>query len=171
MGKESRCERRHEARRTEPIEVQKVAAGRPSRRRVLVASADVARRIEIASSLMLAGHDVVLARSLDQRAGLIGAVHVVVADGSLVNGLGHKTHEALRRTIFIAVCEPGVPTPLVARVRLAPPLAGEEIVTAVAMLAGPTLEASPRATPAPAVAASAVMGSRRSGPAPRGRRA
>lgn len=144
MGKGSRCERRHERRQTEPMQVAKVAA-RSSRRRVLVASADVARRIEIASALMLAGHDVVLARSLDQRAGLIGAVHVVVADGSLVNGVGHKTHEALRRAIFIAVCEPGVPTPLVARVRLAPPVDGEEIVTAVTMLSGAPLQASWRA--------------------------
>ena len=160
MGKESRCERRHGARRTEPIQVQNVAAGRPSRRRVLVASADVARRIEIASALMLAGHDVILARSLDQRAGLIGTVHVVVADGSLVNGLGHKTHEALRKAIFIAVCEPGVPTPLVARVRLPPPLVGEDLVTAVAMLSGPTLDARSRAPRAPAVAATAVRASR-----------
>ena len=160
MGNESRRERMHGARWTEPVEVQKVATGRSSRRRVLVAFADVARRIEIASCLMLAGHDVVLARSLDQRAGLIGAVHVVVADGSLVNGLGHRTHEALRRAIFIAVCEPGVPTPLVARVRLAPPLVGDDLVTAVAMLAGATggaIAASPRAA---AMAATAVKGSR-----------
>lgn len=161
MGKESRCERRHRARRTEPIQVQNVAAGRAARRRVLVASADVARRIEIASCLMLAGHDVILARSLDQRAGLIGAVHVVVADGDLANGLGPKSHEALRKAIFIAVCEPGVPTPLVARVRLAPPLIDEDLVTAVAMLSVPTLAARPRAPRARALVAPPVRSSRR----------
>jgi hypothetical protein len=108
---------------------------------------------------MLAGYDVVLTRSLDQRAGLIGAVHVVVADGSLVNGLGYKTHEALRRAIFIAVCEPGVPTPLVARVRLAPPLLDDDLVTAVAMLAGPTAGAR-RPAPRSSAMATAVKGSR-----------
>lgn len=130
MGKESRGERAGEVRGDQ-------TEARGTRRRVLIASHDVAQRVEMAACLMLAGHDVVLARSLDQRAGLIGAVHIVIADGDLVNGLGWKVHQALRRTIFIAVCAPGVPTPLIARIRLAPPLIGEDLVTAVEMLAGP----------------------------------
>ena len=134
MGKESRCERARRGSAVDPMAGDGRTA-RPVKRRVLVAFEDVGQRIDVAACLMLAGHDVVLARSLDQKAGLIGAVHIVVADGRLASGLGRRAHEALRQKIFIAACEPGVPTPLIARVRLASPLIDEEIVTAVSMLA------------------------------------
>ena len=62
MGKELRFER------------AEWIAARSVKRRVLVAFEDVGQRTDVAACLMLAGHDVVLARSLDQRAGLIGAV-------------------------------------------------------------------------------------------------
>ncbi|HTE49307.1 MAG TPA: hypothetical protein VK698_00430 [Kofleriaceae bacterium] len=135
MGKNSRCEATRERRSTEPLGREDGVAERSVRRRVLVAFPDVAQRIDSAASLILAGHHVILARSLDHRARLIGAVHVVVADGRLVNGLDRSTYEALRRSIFIAMCEPDVPTPLVARIRLAPSLDGDDLVTAVTMLA------------------------------------
>lgn len=114
------------------------APGQP----VLVALRASALRIEVTAGLVLAGYHVKLANNLEQLAALAGTVDVVVADGRLVAGLGRAAHEALRRTTFIAVCEPGVATPLAARVRFTPPFDVDDLVTAVVTLEPPLAPSS-----------------------------
>ncbi|HKE17544.1 MAG TPA: hypothetical protein VKB80_21865 [Kofleriaceae bacterium] len=107
-------------------------------RKVLVALRDREPRMEVTAGLVLAGYRVLLASTPDRTASLVRAADVVVADGRLVAGLGRKTHESLRRAVFIAVCEDGSPTPLAARARFTPPFEVDDLVTAVMMLEGPS---------------------------------
>jgi hypothetical protein len=105
--------------------------------RVLVALRDCAQRMDVTAGLVLAGYRVLLASAPKRMGDLVGAVDVVVADGRFVAGLGRSTHESLRRSVFIAVCEEGTPTPLAARARFTRPFDIDDLVTAVMMLARP----------------------------------
>ena len=103
-------------------------------RRVLVALHDSATRIDVTAGLVLAGYHVCLASTLEQLTAFAGAVDVVVAEGRLIARLGRTAYQALRRAVFIAVCEQGVPTPLGARVRFTPPFDVDALVAAVVTL-------------------------------------
>lgn len=117
--------------------------------RVLVALRDRGPRMEVTAALVLAGYRVILARNLHRPAAFIGAVDVVIADGRLVTGVSRATHESLRRSVFIAVCEEGAPTPFAARARFTRPFDVDDLVTAVMMLGRPRVATRGPRPPAP----------------------